>query len=371
MWRRLFVGPVNWQLLALAVLPTVAIAWAAAHMTRVFLTNVMRGMLRDTIVTTSPLVRAPLRLIWLATFWLVFAVLIFPAFEVVGLRPRAGVHLVTLSAWTFDSGLRILLILAVAYALIHAVDVAVKRFEHDVNFGTGLDALERAKRARTLGGVLTRVTTILVVMTSVLMILREFRVDISPAVTGAGIVGVALGFGAQTLVRDLIGGFFLILEDQLRVGDAATVNGIPGLVEAINLRTLVLRDDEGSLHIVPNGAITTMANRSRDFSNYVMVLPVANGEDIDAVAALAREIGDEVAADDRFKPFVLGPLEILGIDSFEPVATRLKVKMKCVPQKHGDVGREFRWRLVRALRQRGIHMWSPQRTEAVNIPSEQ
>jgi small conductance mechanosensitive channel len=365
------MGPVNWQLLALAVVPTVALAWAAAHMTRVFLTNVMRGMLRDTIVTSSPLVRAPLRLIWLATFWLVFGVLIFPAFEMVGLRPRAGVHLGTLSAWAFDSGLRILLILAVAYAITHAVNVAVKRFEHDVNFGTGLDALERAKRARTLGGVLNRVTTILVVATAVLMILREFRVDISPAVTGAGIVGVALGFGAQSLVRDLIGGFFLILEDQLRVGDAATVNGITGLVEAINLRTLVLRDEEGALHIVPNGAITTMANRSRDYSNYVMVLPIANGEDIDAVAALAREVADDVARDDRFKPFVLGPLEILGIDSFDPAATRVKVKIKCAPQKHADVGREFRWRLVRALRQHGIHMWSPQRTEAVNIQSEQ
>src|SRR4051794_34209543 len=265
MWRRLFVGPVNWQLLALAVLPTVAIAWAAAHMTRVFLTNVMRGMLRDTIVTTSPLVRAPLRLIWLATFWLVFAVLIFPAFEVVGLRPRAGVHLVTLSAWTFDSGLRILLILAVAYALIHAVDVAVKRFEHDVNFGTGLDALERAKRARTLGGVLTRVTTILVVMTSVLMVLREFRVDISPAVTGAGIVGVALGFGAQTLVRDLIGGFFLILEDQLRVGDVVAINGTGGLGEGINLPTTVVRDGGGTVHILPHGPAEAPPHPSNPF----------------------------------------------------------------------------------------------------------
>jgi moderate conductance mechanosensitive channel len=369
MWRRLFMGPVNWQLLALAVIPTVAIAWASAHMTRVFLTNVMRGMLRDTIVTTSPLVRAPLRLIWLATFWLVFAVLIFPAFEVVGLRPRAGVHLGTLSAWAFDSGLRILLIAAVAYALTHAVTVGVKRFEHDVNFGTGLDALERAKRARTLGGVLTRVTTILVVVTSVLMILREFRVDISPAVTGAGIAGVALGFGAQTLVRDLIGGFFLILEDQLRVGDAATVNGIVGVVEAINLRTLALRDDEGALHIVPNGAIATMANRSRDFSNYVMILPVAYGEDIDGVSDVVREVAAAVQADDRYKPFILAPVEILGIDSFDPTAMRLKVKIKCAPQKQGEVGREFRWRLVHALKNRGVAMWSPQRTVTISAKS--
>src|SRR3954452_21293034 len=366
MWRRLFVGPVNWQLLALAVLPTVAIAWAAAHMTRVFLRNVMRGMLRDTIVTTSPLVRAPLRLIWLATFWLVFAVLIFPAFEVVGLRPRAGVHLGTLSAWTFDSGLRILLILAVSYALIHAVDVAVKRFEHDVNFGTGLDALERAKRARTLEGVLTRVTTILVVMTSVLMVLREFRVDISPAVTGAGIVGVALGFGAQTLVRDLIGGFFLILENQIRVGDVAAINGIGGLVESINLRTIVLRDEEGTVHIIPNGAINTLANRSMNFSFYVINLPLAYGEDTDTVSAILREVGESLRRDDAYMPFILEPLEVIGVDAFEENAVRLKARIKTAPLKQWFVGRELRRRINDALQARGIEMWSPQRTLAVN-----
>src|ERR671912_510318 len=101
----------------------------------------------------------------------------------------------------------------------------------------------------------------LVVLIAVLMILNEFNVNISPALTGAGIVGVALGFGAQTLVRDLIGGFFLILENQIRVGDVVAINGIGGLVEAINLRTTILRDEEGTVHVVPNGAITTHANR--------------------------------------------------------------------------------------------------------------
>ena len=115
------------------------------------------------------------------------------------------------------------------------------------------------------------------------MVLREFSVDISPALTGAGIVGVALGFGAQTLVRDLIGGFFLILENQIRVGDSVSVNGIGGLVEAIGLRTTLLRDEEGAVHVIPNGAITTLANRSKDFSYYVISLPVAYGENIEAV----------------------------------------------------------------------------------------
>ena len=212
-----------------------------------------KPVLRDTVAVSSPLVRAPLRLIGIAIFCLVFGVLIVPAFEMAGLHPRAGVHLQTLAGWAFDSGFRVLLIVAVAYAVIRVVAVGVKRFEHDVSFGTGLDALERAKRARTLGTVLTNITTTLVVGIATLMVLREFRVDISPVLTGAGIVGVALGFGAQTLVRDLIGGFFLILENQIRVGDSVSINGIGGLVEAINLRTTLLRDEEGAVHVIPNG----------------------------------------------------------------------------------------------------------------------
>jgi small conductance mechanosensitive channel len=367
--KRLFVEPVTWQLVAMAVIPTMAIAWVAARLVRAGVTRALRALLHDTVSTASPLVRAPLRLIGAAVFVLVFGVLIFPAFEMVGLHPRAGVHLHTLTVWAFDSGLRVLLIASVAYAVIRMVGVGVKRFEHDVNFGTGLDALERAKRARTLGSVLTNITTSVVVIIAALMVLREFRVDISPALTGAGIVGVALGFGAQTLVRDLIGGFFLILDNQVRVGDVASINGIGGLVEAINLRTTVLRDEEGTVHVVPNGAITTLANRSKDFSFYVINLPLAVGEDPDAVTALLREIGADLEREDRYKPFILAPIEILGIDAFDETGLRLKLRIKTAPQKQWEVGRELRRRIVRALQERGIQMWSPQRTLAVTPPT--
>ena len=248
------------------------------------------------------------------------------------------------------------------------VSIGVKRFEHDVSFGTGLDALERAKRARTLGSVLRNITTSVVVGIATLMVLREFRVDISPALTGAGIVGVALGFGAQTLVRDLIGGFFLILENQIRVGDSVSVNGIGGLVEAIKLRTTLLRDEEGAIHVIPNGAIATLANRSKDFSYYVINLPVAYGENIEAVAALLREIAANVQQEDRFKPFILAPLEIGGVDSFDENGVRLKMRIKTAPQKQWEVGRELRRRITEAMAERGIHMFSAQRTVAVPPP---
>ena len=365
MWHRLFTDAPNWQLVAVVVIPTILLGWAISYLVMRGAARALRHLLRGSLTTSSPLVRGPLRLIGLATFVLVVAVLLFPAFEIAGLHPRAGLHLYTLSQWAFDSGLRVLLVAAVAIALIRGVSIAVKRFEHDVNFGTGLDALERARRARTLGTVLTNITTVVVLLIATLMILNEFHVNISPALTGAGIVGVALGFGAQTLVRDLIGGFFLILENQIRVGDVAAVNGIGGLVEAINLRTTVLRDEEGTVHVIPNGAITTLANKSLNFSYYVVNLPLAYGEDTDAATALLSEIADGMLGEDAFKPFMLGPLEVIGVDAFEETAVRLKVRLKTAPLKQWLVGREFRRRINKALHDRDIQMWSPQRTTAL------
>jgi small conductance mechanosensitive channel len=352
----------------MAVIPTLVIAWLSSFLARRAVRAILKTVLRDTVAVSSPLVRAPIRLIGMAIFCLVFGVLIVPALEMTGLHPRAGVHLQTLAGWAFDSGFRVLLIVAVAYAIIRLVGVGVTRFEHDVSFGTGLDALERAKRARTLGTVLTNITTTLVVGSATLMVLREFRVDISPVLTGAGIVGVALGFGAQTLVRDLIGGFFLILENQIRVGDSVSINGIGGLVEAISLRTTLLRDEEGAVHVVPNGIITTLANRSKDFSYYVISLPLAYGEDTDAVGALIKEIADGMQAEDRYKPFILAPLEIIGVDSFDENGVRLKMRIKTAAQKQWEVGRELRRRIVDALSEEGIHMFSAQRTTVVPHP---
>ena len=370
MWRRLFTDRENWQLATAVIIPTAVLAFLAARTARLAATAAMRNLLRDTIVISSPIVRGPLRLVSWVTFAIVFSVLIFPAFEIAGLHPRAGLRLRTLSDWAFDSGLKVLLIGAGAIALIRIVAVGVQRFEHDINFGTGLDALERAKRARTLGSVLTNVTTVVVIAIATLMILHEFNIDISPALTGAGILGVALGFGAQSLVRDLIGGFFLILENQVRVGDVVAMNGIGGLVEAINLRTTVLRDEEGTVHVIPNGAVTTLANRSIQFSYYVINLPLAYNEDPDRVGELLKKIADEIRADDAFRPFILEPLEIIGVDAFEEHALRLKVRIKTAPLKQWYVGRELRRRMHRALRDAGIQLWSAQKTSTVSSPPE-
>ena len=357
--QRVFDPSPDWQTLTLAIGVALLVAWIAARAVRGLTERGFRAIVGDALATSSPSVRGPLRLIGAATFVLVLALLIVPIFELAGLRPRTGISLRTLAVWGFSSGLRVLLIAALAYVLIRASALFVRRFEHQLNLGTGLDALERAKRARTLGTVIRNVATALVVGIAALMILRELRVDIAPVLTGAGIVGLAVGFGAQTLVRDIISGFFLILEDQVRVGDAAAINGTAGVIEAINLRTVVLRDVEGTVHVFPNGAISTLANRSKEYSYYVIDLRLSYTEDPDRASAVLRQAGEQLQADDRFGPLILEPLEIMGIDGFAEWWIQLTLRIKTVPQKQWEVGRELRRRILKAFDETGIEIRPP------------
>ena len=366
-WQRAFDSPVEWQTLILASIPAILIAWIAARFVRRVATRALRALVQDTVAPASPLVRGPLRLLGAATFLLVLGLVIGPVMEVAGLRPRTGVRLRPLATWAFQSGLRILLIAALAYALVRAVTLLVQRFEHEVNRGTSLDALERGKRARTLGSLVRNVASALVVGIAVLMVLRELGVDIAPVLAGAGVAGLAIGFGAQTLVRDIISGFFLILEDQVRVGDVAAINGQGGLVEAINLRTIVLRDGEGTVHVFPNGAITSLANKSKDFSYYVIDLGITYREDPDRVTRVLHEIGASMQADDKFGPMILAPLEVLGVNAFSEWAVQLQLRIKTVPQRQWDVGRELRRRILLAFEEHGIEVPFPERVLTMKV----
>lgn len=361
MWQRLFETPVDVQALALALIPALLIAWLLARTARRLLTRGIEALLRDSVARSSPLVRGPLRLVGVAVFILALGVIAVPLLELAGLRPRGGVRLRELSSWAFTSGLRVLLIAALGFILVRVITLVVGRFEHEMNVGTTLDALERAKRARTLGSMVRNVATALISGVAVLMILNELRINIAPVLAGAGILGLAVGFGAQTLVRDIISGFFLILEDQVRVGDVAAINGQGGLVEAINLRTIALRDFEGTVHVFPNGAITTLANRSKEFSFYVIDLGVSYNEDPDRVAAVLREVGAGLQADDRFGPHILNALEIVGVDAFADSSVVIKLRIKTVPLKQWEVGRELRRRILKAFRENEIEIPFPQR----------
>jgi small conductance mechanosensitive channel len=366
-WNRAFEGPVDWQTLGLALLPVILIAWLVARTVRRAATRALHAILADTVAPSSPLVRGPLRLIGLAVFVLILGLLIGPVLELGGLRPRSGIRLQPLAAWAFQSGLRIILIAVLAYALVRGIGLLVQRFEHEVNKGKGLDALERAKRAKTLGSLVRNVASSLLIGVAVLMILRELGIDIAPVLAGAGILGLAVGFGAQTLVRDIISGFFLILEDQVRVGDVAAINGQGGLVEEISLRTITLRDFDGTVHVFPNGGITTLANRSKDFSFYVIDVGIAYGEEPERVIAVLNEVGAALQADDRFGPNILAPLEVVGVDAFGDSAVTIKMRIKTMPLKQWEVGRELRRRILKAFAAHGIEIPFPQRVVLMQV----
>src|SRR5688500_11231194 len=247
----------------------------------------------------------------------------------------------SLPSWLLAASLRIAIIAVAAYIVIRAGSAATRRFEREMSTGTGLEVIERTKRAQTFSRLLQRTLSVVITVMAGLMILRELDIDITPVLTGAGIAGLAVGFGAQTLVRDIISGFFLIAEDQVRVGDVAVVNGQGGLVEEVNLRTIVLRDEPGTGHVFPNGEVKTLANMSKDFAYYVMTVGVAYGDDPDRVAAVLKEAGESLMADPQFQPHILAPLEIYGVDAFEAERLVVKARIKTVPQKQWLVGREL------------------------------
>jgi moderate conductance mechanosensitive channel len=365
MLTRLFEGPIDQQAVLLAVALTIVVAWIAARLVRRLAGAGLHALGRDSPAASGQHVRGPLRLLGGATFLLVFGVLLFPAFQIAGLRPRTGIALRSLAEWMFGRGLHVILIVILAYAFVRMAALLALRFEHDMTVGTGLDAMERGKRARTLSAVVQNFAKVLIIGIAALMVLKEFQLDITPILTGAGIVGLAVGFGAQTLVRDIISGFFLILENQVRVGDEAAINGTPGLVEAINLRTIVLRDIEGTVHVFPNGAINTLANRSKDFSYYVIDLAVSYYDDSDRVAEVLREIGAELQKDPVLGSSILEPIEILGIDAFGEWSARLKARVKTAPLRQWQVGRELRRRIIKAFRQHGFGIPFPVPATAV------
>jgi small conductance mechanosensitive channel len=341
--------------LALAATLAAAAAIATGSIARRLFHLAGRGEL-----VKEPLARRTLRIAAGLTFLLVFLALAFPALDWAGVGPGVGMDSQDLGRWAARTGLRIVALLLLAFIIVRLISAVITRAEQDIDVGTGLDALERRKRAQTVASLVRRALSGLIWTCAVLIVLRELDVDITPVLAGAGILGLAIGFGAQTLVRDVITGFFLIVEDQVRVGDVATVNGIGGLVEQINLRTIVLRDVEGVVHVVPNGEIKTLANRSKDFAFYVIDLGIEYDADVDQVIELIKEAGADLQKDPGYAPSILEPVEVLGVDAFAQSSVTLKMRIKTVPLKQWEVGRELRKRVKIVMDRAGVRMPFPQ-----------
>ncbi len=290
------------------------------------------------------------------TFLLALPVTALPLLDVIGQQFDVGLDQKSVLRWLLGSGLRIAIIVTIAWLIIRIVVSATSRLEVEMARGTLPGASERMKRAKTLGGLIKNVALTFVGGIALLMVLHELNVDVMPMITGAGIAGVALGFGAQWLVRDVIAGFFLILEDQVRVGDSVVINGQGGGVEAINLRTTILRDVEGAVHVFPNGAITTLSNRTRDYAYYLIDVNVDFQQDTDKVVEVLRATATSVQEDPTLGPYILEPLEVLGVDGFRDGQVTIRSRIKTLPQRQWDVGREIRRRLRIAFTQAGIDL---------------
>jgi moderate conductance mechanosensitive channel len=271
----------------------------------------------------------------------------------------------------FDTGIefakasfRILLVVVAAYVAVRLFRLALSRVETMlIRAGEASETVPGAAlmRVRTLVSVLWTIAVGLIWFVAILMILGQIGVNVAPILASAGVLGLAVGFGAQNLVKDLVSGFFLILENQIRVGDIAIINGTGGLVEAITFRTIVLRDLSGVVHVFPNGTINTLANMTKDWSAYVLDVGVAYKEDTDHVVDVMRKVAGDMQAEPTYRSAMLEPIEIFGVDAFTDSAVTIKARFKTRPLQQYMIGREYRRRLKKAFDAAGIEIPFPQR----------
>ncbi|MBN2185269.1 MAG: mechanosensitive ion channel family protein [Candidatus Krumholzibacteriota bacterium] len=263
--------------------------------------------------------------------------------------------------WLIFHGIRILAIVIGAFIVVQILRLVIRKFRNKLIPPGKLES-ERAKRTETLVRITENVARVVIFSAAVLMCMKEFGIDIAPLLAGVGIVGLAVGFGAQSLVKDVINGFFILLENRMSVRDVVEIAGKSGLVESIGLRVTVLRDLEGKVHVVPNGEISTLTNMTKEWSRAVLEIGVAYKEDVDNVIEILNEVGEELRKDKDFGPLLLEPMEVLGIESFGDSSVNIKLMFKTKPIMQWKVAREFRLRVKRAFDEKKIEIPFPHRT---------
>lgn len=267
--------------------------------------------------------------------------------------------------WAVGAVPRIALLSLGLFLALKLLNVALRRLRRyllaHADQQRAADMVEHEKRLDTLIGIARKVAGIAAWVLFAMLILMEVGINVGPLLAGAGVLGLAIGFGAQELVRDVISGFFMLLENQLRTGDVAVINGTGGLVESIGLRTITLRDMSGTVHVFQNGKINTLANMTKEWSAMVFDIGVAYKEDTDRVTDIMREVADELRSDGNLGPKILEPMEIFGVEQFGDNAVVIKARLKTVPIEQWTIGREYRRRLKRAFDAQGIEIPFPQR----------
>jgi small conductance mechanosensitive channel len=221
---------------------------------------------------------------------------------------------------------------------------------------------EFQKRTKTLGSVVRYAIIFVILTISGITLLRELGIDIGPILATAGIGGLAIGFGAQSLVKDIISGFFILLQDQMRVGDVVEIGSKGGVVEKISLKTTVLRDLAGNVHYIPNGQIDMVTNMTKEYSRYVFDIGVAYREDVDEIMRIIKEIDEEMRSDPEFKDDIIEPIEVLGVDRFANSAVIIKARTTTLPIKQWRVAREFNRRIKKRFDELKIEIPFPHLT---------
>ncbi|MDZ4283437.1 MAG: mechanosensitive ion channel family protein [Hydrogenophaga sp.] len=256
--------------------------------------------------------------------------------------------------------LRVTLIIVAAWVLIAVLQRAIRTLRERI--ASRMDDRESAKRAETLGRVFRYLASVVVSLIAMMLVLAELGVSVAPILGAAGVVGLAIGFGAQSLVKDFFTGFFILLENQIRQGDVVKLGDHAGMVEVVTLRYVQLRDYDGNVHYVPNGHISTVINMTRGFSNAVMDIGVAYRENVDEVMAVMHSVAAELRKDPAFQLKIIADLEMAGVNSWADSAVIIRCRFRTLPLEQWGVKREYLRRLKAAFDEHGIEIPYPHMT---------
>jgi len=260
--------------------------------------------------------------------------------------------------------IKIIFVLILTAILWKAIRIGIRKIEKRmiaVGEAHGESFFEAQKRIQTLMRLAQRGALTALLALSAAMVLAQMGISIAPLIAGAGFFGVAVGFGSQTLVKDLISGFFLIIENQIRVGDIVVINGATGTVEAVNFRTTLIRDFVGGVHVFPNGSFDTVRNLTKDWSAYELNVGVAYKDDVDQVITVMKTLGAEIQEFFKNNGKSIEPIEVFGLDQFADSSVVIRGRIKTQPGIQWEVGREFNRRLKIAFDNNGIEIPFPQR----------
>ncbi|MBU3745771.1 MAG: hypothetical protein RL109_2290 [Pseudomonadota bacterium] len=253
--------------------------------------------------------------------------------------------------------IRILAILVVAFVVLRFIRAFVPRLREHI--AGRQESIEDAKRIQTLLRVAHYLLTASTLAVAVLLVLGEVGISLAPILGAAGVVGIAVGFGAQTLVKDYVSGFLLLLENQIRVGDAVEISGKSGVVEEVTLRFIRLRDFGGNVHFIPNNTIGVITNSSLGFAYAVLDVGIAYGSDIEVSMQVMRDVDESMREDANFSGKILKPLEIAGVDQWADSSVMIKARIQVKPLEQWHVRREYLKRLKIAFDAKGVEIPFP------------